>query len=107
MRRCSDAKEIIHTRIYVNVRGYFSNHIPVNIYVLTCKLDRASLIFMENRIAISLKLPPSLLKALDSYREKQTHKPTRTQVIEDAIKAAIGGADGERGEKAGRLAKGR
>lgn len=45
---------------------------------------------MENRKAISLKLPPDLLKALDEYRDKQPHKPTRTQVIEDAIRVVVG-----------------
>lgn len=44
---------------------------------------------MEKRVAISLKLPPDLLKEIDDYRKRQTYKPTRTQVIEEAIKAEI------------------
>ena len=44
---------------------------------------------MEKRVAISLKLPPDLLKKLDDYRARQQHEPTRTQVIEDAIRALI------------------
>lgn len=45
---------------------------------------------MEKRVAISLKLPPELLKAIDVYRERQTYKPTRTQVIEEAVRAVVG-----------------
>ena len=44
---------------------------------------------MENRKPISLKLPPDLLEKLDAYRKQQPHVPTRTQVIEDAIRAII------------------
>jgi metal-responsive CopG/Arc/MetJ family transcriptional regulator len=44
---------------------------------------------MENRKPISLKLPPELLDKLDAYRRRQPHEPTRTQVIEDAIRAII------------------
>jgi len=44
---------------------------------------------MEKRVAISLKLPPDLLKAIDVYRERQPYKPTRTQVIEEAIRAVV------------------
>jgi metal-responsive CopG/Arc/MetJ family transcriptional regulator len=44
---------------------------------------------MEKRVAISLKLPPGLLKAIDVYRERQTYKATRTQVIEEAVKGVI------------------
>jgi metal-responsive CopG/Arc/MetJ family transcriptional regulator len=44
---------------------------------------------MENRKPISLKLPPELLDKLDAYRKRQPHVPTRTQVIEDAIRAII------------------
>lgn len=45
--------------------------------------------FMEKRKAISLKLPPELLDKLDDYRKRQPHEPTRTQVIEDAIRAIV------------------
>jgi metal-responsive CopG/Arc/MetJ family transcriptional regulator len=44
---------------------------------------------MENRKPISLKLPPELLDKLDAYRKRQPHMPTRTQVIEDAIRAVV------------------
>ncbi len=44
---------------------------------------------MENCKAISLKLPPDLLDKLEAYRKRQPHVPTRTQVIEDAIRALV------------------
>lgn len=44
---------------------------------------------MEKRIPISLKLPRDLLEKLDAYCKRQQHPPTRTQVIEDAIRAII------------------
>ena len=44
---------------------------------------------MEKRKAISLKLPPDLLDKLDDYRRRQPHEPTRTQVIEDAIRGIV------------------
>ena len=48
---------------------------------------------MEKRVAISLKLPPALLRAIDDYRQRQTYKPTRTQVIEEAVKAVVSKKD--------------
>ena len=46
---------------------------------------------MENRKAISLKLPPDLLKDLDTYcSNQQPYNPTRTQVIEEAIRVILG-----------------
>jgi hypothetical protein len=44
---------------------------------------------MEKRKAISIKLPPELLAKLDAYCKKQSHKPTKTQVIEDAIRSVV------------------
>jgi metal-responsive CopG/Arc/MetJ family transcriptional regulator len=44
---------------------------------------------MEKRQPISIKLPPELLQKLDAYRKRQPHEPTRTQVIEDAIRAIV------------------
>jgi metal-responsive CopG/Arc/MetJ family transcriptional regulator len=44
---------------------------------------------MEKRKAISIKLPPELLAKLDAYCKKQPHPPTRTQVIEDAIRSVV------------------
>jgi metal-responsive CopG/Arc/MetJ family transcriptional regulator len=41
---------------------------------------------MQNRVAISLKLPPDLLALLDAYCQRLPHAATRTQVIEDAIR---------------------
>ncbi len=48
-----------------------------------------TLLVMEKRKAISLKLPPDLLDKLDDYRRRQPHEPTRTQVIEDAIRGIV------------------
>ena len=47
------------------------------------------LIMEKKRIPISLKLPPDLLRKLDAYCKRQPHEPTRTQVIEDAIRAIV------------------
>lgn len=44
---------------------------------------------MEKRKAISVKLPPELIAKLDAYCKKQSHKPTKTQVIEDAIRSVV------------------
>jgi metal-responsive CopG/Arc/MetJ family transcriptional regulator len=44
---------------------------------------------MEKRKAISVKLPPELIAKLDAYCKKQAHKPTKTQVIEDAIRSVV------------------
>lgn len=71
-----------------------SNHIFVNRRGYTRRYYQA----MEKRTAISLKLPPDLLKAVDAYRNRQTYKPTRTQVIEEALKAVL---DGEKLERKG------
>jgi metal-responsive CopG/Arc/MetJ family transcriptional regulator len=47
---------------------------------------------MQNRVAISLKLPPDLLALLDAYCQRLPHAATRTQVIEDAIRELLGQA---------------
>jgi metal-responsive CopG/Arc/MetJ family transcriptional regulator len=44
---------------------------------------------MEKRKAISVKLPPELIAKLDAYCKKQPHRPTKTQVIEDAIRTVV------------------
>jgi metal-responsive CopG/Arc/MetJ family transcriptional regulator len=41
---------------------------------------------MENRKAISLKLPPDLLDAVDEYCRRQPAPPTRTSVVEAAVR---------------------
>jgi metal-responsive CopG/Arc/MetJ family transcriptional regulator len=40
---------------------------------------------MENRKAISLKLPPKLLDELAAYCDRQPASPTRTAVVEAAL----------------------
>lgn len=67
------------TRIYVHI------HIFVTLRVLA----RMYADLMEKRTPISIKLPPDLLAKLDAYCKKQPHPPTRTQVIEDAIRAIV------------------
>ena len=63
-----------------------SNHIFVNGRGHT----RIYIQGMEKRRAISIKLPPHLIKALDDFCQRQTFKPTRTEVIEEAIRSVIG-----------------
>ena len=41
---------------------------------------------MENRVQIGMKLPPELLRELDQFCEEQIGRPTRTGVVEDAIR---------------------
>ena len=45
---------------------------------------------MEKRIAISIKLPADLLQAIEAYCSAQVYKPTRTKVIEQAVRKAVG-----------------
>jgi metal-responsive CopG/Arc/MetJ family transcriptional regulator len=48
---------------------------------------------MDNtRKMISLKLPPELLRDIDLYRKKQPVPPTRTAVIEAAVRKMVGKA---------------
>ncbi len=44
---------------------------------------------MEKRIAIGLKLPPSLVAELDEARRALEFQPTRTEVIERLIRDFI------------------
>lgn len=64
-----------------------SNHIFVNGRAYTRMYIRG--MEKQKRVAISLKLPPRLLTAVDEYRARQVYRPTRTQVIEEALKAVV------------------
>lgn len=44
---------------------------------------------MEKRIAIGLKLPPSLVNELDKALEDFEFKPTRTEYIERAVRERL------------------
>lgn len=41
---------------------------------------------MENRIAIGLKLPPSLIEEVDAARNEFEFPPSRTEIIEKAVR---------------------
>jgi metal-responsive CopG/Arc/MetJ family transcriptional regulator len=41
---------------------------------------------MQNRIAIGIKLPPDLIEEVDQARDEFDFPPSRTEVIEKAIR---------------------
>ena len=54
---------------------------------------------MEKRKPILVKLPPSLIEAIDAYCDQQPAKPTRTAVIEAALEAFIEAQRRARGKR--------
>lgn len=44
---------------------------------------------MENRKLITVKLPPDLLKEIEAYRNRQPAPPSRTAVIEGAVRQLL------------------
>lgn len=54
---------------------------------------------MEKRKPILVKLPPSLIEAIDEYCEQQAARPTRTAVIEAALEAFVEAHNRARGKR--------
>ena len=48
---------------------------------------------MEKRIPIGLKLPPSLVAAVDGVRARYEFPPSRTEVIERMLEAWVASQD--------------
>lgn len=72
--------------MYVSTRyGGDSDHIFVNGRVNARMYYRG----MEKRIAISIKLPPELLREIDTFCGSQVVRPTRTALIEKAVRSLI------------------
>lgn len=44
---------------------------------------------MQIRKPMAFRLPQELIEKVDAYRRQQPHTPTRTQVIEDALRNLI------------------
>lgn len=54
---------------------------------------------MEKRVAIGIKLPPSLIERVDRIRAQMDFPPDRTEVIEKAIVEWCDRVEHERGKK--------
>jgi hypothetical protein len=90
---------VVYSRIYGYVKaGVLPSHFreyPRIDVAIHCRY----VVAMENRVAISLKLPPSLLKRVDAARRTLPVEPTRTACIEAAIEGWL--ASVERSSKKG------